>query len=73
MPRYNVVDPRRQDGALLLNVQPKFCLMKITQEKREFPAKQSSGVETFFSAEQAEAEMAEKYPHGGDPYVQAED
>ncbi|MFC0205938.1 phosphomethylpyrimidine synthase ThiC [Novosphingobium soli] len=38
---------------------PKFCSMKITQEVREFAAKQNQPVETFVAAEDAEAGMAE--------------
>ena len=38
---------------------PKFCSMKITQEVRDFAAKQNAGVETFVAAEDAEAGMAE--------------
>jgi phosphomethylpyrimidine synthase len=38
---------------------PKFCSMKITQEVRDFAAKQNAGVETFVAAEEAEAGMAE--------------
>jgi phosphomethylpyrimidine synthase len=38
---------------------PKFCSMKITQEVREFAAKQNAPVETFVAAEDAEAGMAE--------------
>jgi phosphomethylpyrimidine synthase len=30
---------------------PKFCSMKITQEVREFAAKQNAGVETFVAAD----------------------
>jgi phosphomethylpyrimidine synthase len=37
---------------------PKFCSMKITQEVREFAAKQNAGVETFVAADEAEAGMA---------------
>jgi phosphomethylpyrimidine synthase len=37
---------------------PKFCSMKISQEVREFAAKQNAGVETFVAAEEAEAGMA---------------
>src|SRR5690554_2106957 len=51
---------------------PKFCSMKITQEVREFAAKQNAEVGTFVAAEEAEAgmaEMAEKYRDGGDLYV----
>ena len=47
---------------------PKFCSMKITQEVRDFAAKQNSGVETFVAAEEAEkgmAEMSAKYNEGG--------
>ncbi len=53
---------------------PKFCSMKITQEVREFAAKQNAEVETFVAAEEAEAgmaEMAEKYRDGGDLYIPA--
>ncbi|MBB3912102.1 phosphomethylpyrimidine synthase ThiC [Sphingomonas desiccabilis] len=38
---------------------PKFCSMKITQEVREFAAKQNAPVDTFVAAEEAEAGMAE--------------
>ncbi|MFA9199963.1 MAG: phosphomethylpyrimidine synthase ThiC [Cypionkella sp.] len=38
---------------------PKFCSMKITQEVRDFAAKQNAGVETFVAADEAEAGMAE--------------
>ena len=47
---------------------PKFCSMKITQEVRDFAAKQNAGVETFVAAEEAEAgmaEMAAKYNETG--------
>ncbi len=53
---------------------PKFCSMKISQEVREFAAKQNAGIETFVAAEgvvnEAEAEagmkaMSEKYHEGG--------
>ncbi|WP_375392304.1 phosphomethylpyrimidine synthase ThiC [uncultured Sphingomonas sp.] len=37
---------------------PKFCSMKITQEVREFAAKQNQPMETFVAAEEAEAGMA---------------
>lgn len=37
---------------------PKFCSMKITQEVRDFAAKQNSAPETFIAAEEAEAGMA---------------
>jgi len=51
---------------------PKFCSMKISQEVREFAAKQNAGPESFLAAEEAEKgmeEMAEKYREGGDLYV----
>jgi phosphomethylpyrimidine synthase len=51
---------------------PKFCSMKISQEVREFAAKQNQGAETFLAAEEAEAgmaEMAEKYRKAGDLYL----
>jgi phosphomethylpyrimidine synthase len=38
---------------------PKFCSMKITQEVREFAARQNAEVGTFVAAEEAEAGMAE--------------
>ncbi len=38
---------------------PKFCSMKITQEVRDFAAKQNAPVETFVAAGAAEAGMAE--------------
>ncbi|WP_380872251.1 phosphomethylpyrimidine synthase [Sphingomonas sp. DBB INV C78] len=37
---------------------PKFCSMKITQEVRDFAAKQNASAETFIAAEEAEAGMA---------------
>ena len=43
---------------------PKFCSMKITQEVREFAAKQNAEADTFVAAEEAEAgmaQMSEKY------------
>ncbi|NBC37548.1 phosphomethylpyrimidine synthase ThiC [Novosphingobium sp. FSY-8] len=54
---------------------PKFCSMKITQEVRDFAAKQNAPIETFAAAEDAEkgmAEMSEKYKSGGDLYIPAE-
>jgi phosphomethylpyrimidine synthase len=51
---------------------PKFCSMKITQEVRDFAAKQNQESSGFIAAEEAEAgmaEMAEKYREGGDLYV----
>ncbi|WEK44244.1 MAG: phosphomethylpyrimidine synthase ThiC [Candidatus Sphingomonas colombiensis] len=54
---------------------PKFCSMKITQEVREFAAKQNAPVETFVAAEEAEAgmaEMSEKFREkGGEVYLPA--
>ncbi|MBN2970479.1 phosphomethylpyrimidine synthase ThiC [Roseomonas aeriglobus] len=47
---------------------PKFCSMKITQEVRDFAAKQNAPVETFVAAEEAEAGMrgmAESYAARG--------
>ncbi|MBC2776386.1 phosphomethylpyrimidine synthase ThiC [Parasphingopyxis marina] len=57
---------------------PKFCSMQISQEVREFAAKQNSGADSFIAASGEEAEkgmeeMAEKYRKGGDLYVAAED
>jgi phosphomethylpyrimidine synthase len=54
---------------------PKFCSMKITQEVREFAAKQNAGAETFLAAEEAEkgmAEMSERFRSiGAEIYVTA--
>ncbi|WP_423141628.1 phosphomethylpyrimidine synthase ThiC [Parablastomonas sp. CN1-191] len=47
---------------------PKFCSMKITQEVRDFAAKQNSAPETFIAAEEAEKgmdEMSRLYNEGG--------
>jgi len=68
---------------------PKFCSMKITQEVREFAARQNAGMETFVAAdpsseasakeeeEEAEAgmaEMSEKFrEEGGEIYVPTAD
>jgi phosphomethylpyrimidine synthase len=38
---------------------PKFCSMKITQEVRDFAAKQNAPVETFLAAEDADSGMAQ--------------
>jgi phosphomethylpyrimidine synthase len=38
---------------------PKFCSMKITQEVRDFAAKQNAPADTFIAAEEAEAGMQE--------------
>ena len=53
---------------------PKFCSMKITQEVREFAARQNSAPDSFIAADEAErgmAEMAERYRAGGDLYIPA--
>lgn len=59
---------------------PKFCSMKISQEVRDFAAKQNSDPDSFLAAtqpvEDAEAgmeEMSAKYRDGGDLYVKAEE
>ena len=59
---------------------PKFCSMKITQEVRDFAAKQNAGAETFIAAAPAEsaeagmAEMSEKFREkGGEIYLPAGD
>ena len=38
---------------------PKFCSMKISQEVREFAAKQNQPTEAFIAVEEAEKGMAE--------------
>ncbi|MBV9839983.1 MAG: phosphomethylpyrimidine synthase ThiC [Sphingomonadaceae bacterium] len=57
---------------------PKFCSMKITQEVRDFAAKQNAGAETFIAAEpvvDADAGMAEMSEvfreKGGEIYLPA--
>jgi phosphomethylpyrimidine synthase len=54
---------------------PKFCSMKITQEVRDFAAKQNAPMETFVAAEEAEAGMAgmsERFREkGGEVYLPA--
>jgi phosphomethylpyrimidine synthase len=54
---------------------PKFCSMKITQEVREFAAKQNAQADAFIAAEEAEAgmaEMSEKFREtGGELYMGA--
>ena len=54
---------------------PKFCSMKITQEVRDFAAKQNAPVETFVAAEEAEAGMvgmSERFREkGGEVYLPA--
>ncbi len=47
---------------------PKFCSMQISQEVREFAAKQNAGMETFVAAEEAKegmAQMSRVYNEGG--------
>src|SRR5579863_4141053 len=47
---------------------PKFCSMKITQEVRDFAAKQNAGMESFVAVADAEAgmaEMSEKFKEQG--------
>jgi phosphomethylpyrimidine synthase len=66
---------------------PKFCSMKISQEVRDFAAKQNQGVDGFIAsgitgaeaaavskaaAEAGMREMSERYRAGGDLYVPAE-
>jgi len=52
---------------------PKFCSMKITQEVRDFAAKQNAEVGSFVAAEEAEAgmaEMSERFrEEGGELYI----
>ncbi|MET1755215.1 phosphomethylpyrimidine synthase ThiC [Novosphingobium sp. RD2P27] len=56
---------------------PKFCSMKITQEVRDFAAKQNQPVTTFIAADEAEAgmkAMSEKYHEiGRELYIGAGD
>lgn len=55
---------------------PRFCSMKITQEVRDFAAKQNAPIETFAAARDAEkgmAEMSRKYREGGDLYMPVAD
>jgi len=52
-----------------------FCSMKITQEVRDFAAKQNASAGTFLAVEEAEqgmAEMSEKFRStGGEIYLRA--
>ncbi|PSJ41623.1 phosphomethylpyrimidine synthase ThiC [Allosphingosinicella deserti] len=51
---------------------PKFCSMKITQEVRDFAAKQNASADTFLAAESGMAEMSEKFREkGGEIYLPA--
>ena len=38
---------------------PKFCSMKITQEVRDFAAKQNAGVDSFIASNTAQPELVE--------------
>jgi phosphomethylpyrimidine synthase len=55
---------------------PKFCSMKITQEVRDFAAKQNAPLEDSLAVQEAEAGMAEMskrfHDEGGELYVPAE-
>ena len=54
---------------------PKFCSMKITQQVRDFAAKQNQPADAFIAAGDAEAgmaEMSERFREkGGEVYVAA--
>ena len=54
---------------------PKFCSMKITQEVRDFAAKQNAEADAFIAAEEAEAgmkQMSEVFREtGGELYMGA--
>ena len=51
---------------------PKFCSMKITQEVRDFAAKQNATADTFLEAEEGMAEMSERFrEQGGEIYLPA--
>ena len=54
---------------------PKFCSMKITQEVRDFAAKQNQSADAFIAAEEAEAGMEEMTKlfkqKGGEVYLPA--
>ncbi|MGZ2412334.1 phosphomethylpyrimidine synthase [Sphingomonas sp. F9_3S_D5_B_2] len=53
---------------------PKFCSMKISQEVREFAARQNTPIEQSIAVEEAEvgmAQMSERYREGGALYVLA--
>jgi phosphomethylpyrimidine synthase len=47
---------------------PNFCSMKITQEVRDFAAKQNASTDTFLAVEELEqgmVEMSEAFRDGG--------
>lgn len=46
------------DRPFLLDVGPKFCSMKITQEVRDFGAKQNAPVEAFVATEEPRLEWS---------------
>jgi phosphomethylpyrimidine synthase len=55
---------------------PKFCSMKITQEVRDFAAKQNASADTFLAAEEADrgmAQMSAKFRQQGEIYLPATD
>jgi phosphomethylpyrimidine synthase len=53
---------------------PKFCSMKITQEVRDFAAKQNPSADTFLEAEAGMAEMSQRYREkGSELYLPAAD
>ena len=53
--------------------EPEFCSMKITQEVREFAAKQNAPADTFLEADKGMAEMSEKFrKKGGEIYLPAD-
>ena len=55
---------------------PKFCSMKITQEVRDFAAKQNQPADAFIAADDAEADMAGMSEvfraKGGEVYLQVD-
>jgi phosphomethylpyrimidine synthase len=51
---------------------PKFCSMKITQEVRDFAARQNASADTFLEADAGMAKMSEKFrAKGGEIYLPA--
>ncbi|KAK0330617.1 hypothetical protein LTR94_032162, partial [Friedmanniomyces endolithicus] len=44
---------------------PHFCSMKITQEVRDFAAKQNAPVDTFVAAQSSPSSLGEVQPNGG--------
>ena len=43
---------------------PKFCSMKITQEVRDFAAKQNAPVDTFVAAQSSPSSLGKVQPNG---------